>query len=90
MGQENEVLVVFFGENSFGWVREDQCLDYEEHYATKSRDPARNKARFQAAVKHADDELLIRDEANAIDCEKWRRRTRFTSFVLAAAHRCRN
>ena len=61
MGQENEVLVVFFGENSFGWVREDQCLDYEEHYATKSRDPARNKARFQAAVKHADDELLIRE-----------------------------
>ena len=61
MGRENEVLVVFFGENSFGWVREDQCLDYKEHYATKSRDPARNKARFQAAVKHADDELLIRE-----------------------------
>ena len=61
MSREGEVLIVFFGESSFGWVREDQCLDFQEHYATKSRDPGRNKARFQAALKQANDELQIRE-----------------------------
>lgn len=61
MARDGEVLVVFFGENSFGWVREENCLDFSEHYESKSRDPARNKLRFQAAVKQANDEKTIRE-----------------------------
>lgn len=61
MSRDGEVLVVFFGENSFGWVREENCLDFSEHYESKSRDPARNKSRFQAALKQANDEHFIRE-----------------------------
>jgi hypothetical protein len=61
MARDQEVLVVFFGENSFGWVREEHCLDFKEHYSSKSRDPSRNKARFQAAVKQANDEQTMRE-----------------------------
>ena len=67
MARENEVLVVFFGENSFGWLRAEHCLDFTEHYASKSRDPARNKARFQAAVKQANEELQIRETLHERD-----------------------
>ena len=38
MRKENEALVIFFGENSFGWVREDQVLDFKEAYAEKARE----------------------------------------------------
>lgn len=61
MARENEVLIVFFGESSFGWVREEHCLDFQQHYAAKSREPGRNKARFLAALKQANDELQIRE-----------------------------
>mmetsp|Transcript_10814 Transcript_10814/g.45026 ORF Transcript_10814/g.45026 Transcript_10814/m.45026 type:complete len:527 (+) Transcript_10814:1341-2921(+) len=53
MRKENEALVIFFGENSFGWVREDQVLDFKEAYAEKAREPIRNKARFHSALQEA-------------------------------------
>ena len=53
MRKENEALVIFFGENSFGWVREDQVLDFKEAYAEKAREPIRNKARFNSALQEA-------------------------------------
>jgi len=46
--QRARALVIFFGENSFGWVREDQVLDFKDAYAEKAREPIRNKARFNA------------------------------------------
>ena len=53
MRKEHEALVIFFGENSFGWVREDQVLDFKDAYAEKAREPIRNKARFNAALAEA-------------------------------------
>ena len=63
MRKENEALVVFFGENSFGWVREEQVLDFKDSYADKAREPMRNKARFNAALQEAMNELAKRDDA---------------------------
>ena len=61
MRKENEALVIFFGENSFGWVREDQVLDFKEAYAEKAREPIRNKARFNSALQEALNDVERRD-----------------------------
>ena len=53
MGKDGESLVIFYGENSFGWVREDQVLDFKNAYAEKAREPIRNKARFNSALNEA-------------------------------------
>ena len=57
MRKHDEALVIFFGENSFGWVREDQVLDFKEAYAEKAREPTRNKARFNSALQEALDDI---------------------------------
>jgi hypothetical protein len=62
MRKEHEALVIFFGENSFGWVREDQVLDFKDFYAEKAREPIRNKARFNAALAEALRDVERRDD----------------------------
>jgi hypothetical protein len=62
MRKEHEALVIFFGENSFGWVREDQVLDFKDFYAEKAREPIRNKARFNAALNEALRDVERRDD----------------------------
>ena len=62
MRKEHEALVIFFGENSFGWVREDQVLDFKEAYAEKAREPIRNKARFNSALAEALRDVERRDD----------------------------
>ena len=62
MRKEHEALVIFFGENSFGWVREDQVLDFKDAYAEKAREPIRNKARFNAALAEALRDVERRDD----------------------------
>ena len=63
MRKHDEALVIFFGENSFGWVREDQVLDFKEAYAEKAREPTRNKARFNSALQEALDDIEKRGGA---------------------------
>ena len=62
MRKEHESLVIFFGENSFGWVREDQVLDFKDAYAEKAREPIRNKARFNSALAEALRDVERRDD----------------------------
>ena len=60
--QDGESLVIFYGENSFGWVREDQVLDFKLAYAEKAREPVRNKARFNSALNEALRDIEQRDD----------------------------